>query len=151
LARPDHNEAAASRNGAELALDLMRQAVIALSLIAAGPAMAQQVLHFPNEFEYWRLWAECGEPYLYCDHSTRTCMSGRIIYEHFVGVVIDAKDRRTVIVHVRCKGNACLNYDTGALVIGGQARSYRIEHDRPFTEVEETRAQRARGCSLESR
>jgi hypothetical protein len=136
---------------AEFALGLTRHAVVALTLIAAGPAMAEQVLHFANEFEYWRLWAECGEPYLYCNRGTRTCMSGRIIYEHFVGVVVDAKDRQTVIAHVRCRGKACLSYDTGALVVGGHARSYRIEPDRPFTEVEEMRAQRARGCSLESR
>ena len=90
----------------------MRKAVIALLvLITAGPATADAVPRLPNEFEYWRLWAECGEPYLYCGHTTRTCMSGRIVYEHFVGWVIDANNRRTVVAHVRCKGNACFDYD----------------------------------------
>ena len=67
-------------------LEMMRKAVIALLvLIGAGPAMAEAVPRLPNEFEYWRLWAECGEPYLYGDHTTRTCMSGRIVYEHLAG------------------------------------------------------------------
>src|SRR6516165_2106994 len=72
-------------------------------LIGAGPAMAEAVPRLPNEFEYWRLWAECGEPYLYGDHTTRTCMSGRIVYEHFGGG-IDANNRQTVVAHVRYKG-----------------------------------------------
>ena len=93
---------------------MMRKAVIALLvLISAGPAMADAVPRLPNEFEYWRLWAECGESYLYGDHTTRTCMSGRIVYEHFVGWVIDANNRRTVVAHVCCKGNACFDHDTG--------------------------------------
>ena len=131
--------------------NLMRKVAVALVLITAGPAIADPVLRFPNDFEYWRLWAECGEPYLYCDYATRTCMAGRIVYEHFVGVVIDDRNRRTVIAHVRCKGSACFNYDTGTLVIGGRPATYQMENDRPFTDVEEMRAQRARGCGLETR
>jgi hypothetical protein len=130
---------------------MMRKAVIALLvLITAGQTMADAVPRLPNEFEYWRHWAECGEPYLYCDHTTRTCMSGRIVYEHFVGWVIDANNRRTVVAHVRCRGNACFDYDTGTLVIDGRPAPYRIERDRPSSDVEEMRAQRARGCSMES-
>lgn len=112
---------------------MMRKAVIALLvLIGAGPAMADALPRLPNEFQYWRLWAECS----YCDHTTRTCMSGRIVYEHF-GWVIDVNNRRTVVAHVRCKGIACFNYDTGTLVINGRPAPYRIEHDRPSSEVEE--------------
>ena len=129
----------------------MRKVAVALVLITAGSAIADPVPRFPNDFEYWRLWAECGEPYLYCDYGTRTCMAGRIVYEHFVGVVIDGRNRQTVIAHVRCKGTACFNYDTGTLVIGGRPATYQMENDRPFTDVEEMRAQRARGCGLETR
>jgi len=96
--------------------------------------MAEAVPGLPNEFEYWCLWAECGEPYLYGDHTTRTCMSGRIVYEHF-GWGIDANNRQTVVAHVRYKGNACFGYDTGTLVINGRPAPCRIEHDS--SEVEE--------------
>src|SRR5262249_30281034 len=83
------------------ALETMRKAVIALLvLITAGPAMADALPRRPNEFEYWRLWAECGEPYLYCDRTTRTCMSGRIVYEHFVGWVIDANNQKVTPVSI---------------------------------------------------
>jgi hypothetical protein len=135
------------------ALDLisMRKAAIAIALIVAGPGRADPVLRFPNDFEYWRLWDECSEPYLYCDYTTKTCMSGHIVYEHFVGVVVDARKRQTLIAHVRCNANACFNYDTGTLVIGGHPTAYRMEHDRPFTNVEDMRVQRARGCSLDTR
>ena len=116
-------------------LEMMRKAVIALLvLIGAGPAMAEAVPRLPNEFEYWCLWAECGEPYLYGDHTTRTCMSGRIVYEHF-GWGIDANNRQTVVAHVRYKGNACFGCDTGTLVINGRPAPCRIEHDS--SEVEE--------------
>lgn len=128
----------------------MRKIAIALALMTVGPATAEPVLRFPNDFDYWRLWAECGEPYLYCDFTTRTCMAGRIIYEQFVGVVVDARDRQNVIAHVRCNGNACFNYDSGTLVIGGRPAPYHVEPDRPVTDVEDMRAQRARGCSLDS-
>ena len=43
------------------ALEMMRKAVIALLvLIGAGPAMADALPRLPNEFQYWRLWAECS-------------------------------------------------------------------------------------------
>ncbi len=105
---------------------MSRQFAIALVLTITGfglASAAEPELRFPNAFAYATATRACAAAYFHCNHSTGTCMRGRVSHRGFAGVML-ADDRKTVIAHVACDAqHRCTNFDTGAVTI--------IRHERP--------------------
>jgi hypothetical protein len=83
---------------------------------------ANNSMKYPNMFAYEYASVEYyggGVPYFECHYTTQTCFrgvtAGSGAYLRFAGVILDAKDRTTVLKHVACWRNfgECNDYDKG--------------------------------------
>jgi len=101
-------------------------AMIAVAVALAGctNSAAQVEMKYPNWFAFEQAALEhpgpmSGEPYFRCDYTTQKCLKGYALggagVDIFVGVVLDARDRKTVLGHYKCLDNFrwCNDYDRG--------------------------------------
>jgi hypothetical protein len=80
------------------------QFAIAVLLTTVGfglASAAEPELRFPNAFAFATASRACAAAYFHCNHSTGTCMRGRVSHRGFAGVML-ADDRKTVIAHMAC-------------------------------------------------
>jgi hypothetical protein len=125
---------------------------IAAILIASLPAYAAQdqaATKYPNLFAYKFEWVRHlgGRPYFQCDFTSQICLDG-VGWNGtniFAGVILDAKDRKTVIRRIVCWEDFrdCNDYDAGVISYNVPTRSNTMTvPDMPMWCVE---AMRARG------
>jgi hypothetical protein len=128
--------------------------MVSLAALMATNMSAHAERKYPNWFAYaqasrenWdarygdKLPAERGRPYFVCNYTTRTCLNGTSNYSaghtHFIGVVVDGTDRKTVLAHIACNLSLgrCENFDEGIDYYGKRVTL----PDLPLSCVEEMR------------
>jgi hypothetical protein len=94
-------------------MNILKPLAVAATLIATlAPAKADSQMKYPNWYAYHYAWVERvlgGRPYFECDFTSQICVKGVLTsggprgdLAIFAGVILDARDRSTVLKHIAC-------------------------------------------------
>lgn len=98
--------------------NLKKLLVLAVAAMISAPAHATE-MKYPNFYAYSYLAMEqIGFPYFNCDYTSQVCIKGMTFgpnNSRFAGVILDGKDRKTILRHVACQQNMrdCIDFDQG--------------------------------------
>jgi TPR repeat protein len=100
---------------------------------AAAARDAARTMKLPNMWAYQGALMERYPPYYQCNYTTKTCLRGKGNGSAFIGETL-AEDRQTVLAHIMCNGDECINFDTGLRTFGD--RVIESPKDTPYVCIE---------------
>jgi TPR repeat protein len=114
LSQLGYEEAQRKRNELRYKEQKRKGATAAVAALDAGRTMK-----LPNMWAYQGAMMEEYPPYFKCNYTTKSCLRGKAVGNAFIGEVL-AEDRQTVVDHIMCHGEDCINFDTGLETMNGR-------------------------------
>jgi hypothetical protein len=124
---------------------MRKQLTVLITLWASSAGAAEMKLPYYYAYEMLN---NCMRPMFECDHSGKTCFRGMrdVDYDGFVGDVLDDADRTTVLRHIHCDEEYCVDLDTGARTISSLPSGDPIAIDKPLHAVIDMYDNRRQEC-----
>jgi hypothetical protein len=118
---------------------------VLITLLASSVGAAEMKL--PYYYAYMML-SNCMRPVFECDDTEKTCFRGMrdAHFDGVVGDVLDRADRTTVLRHIHCDREYCVDLDTGARTFSSLPYGDPIGIDKPLHAVIDMYNNRRQEC-----